>query len=265
MIANQDAGFVFFHIPKCAGLTVHRLFRQWDDFHGGFYGTRSHPDLNSYDGNHVPPAVLQEIFPDAFRHIAPLDKFAIIRNPQDRFRSAMAQRIRQYTPHDPERIGTAELEAEVARVMDYLPTVDRMPQREFAHFMRQSDFVELHGQRFIGNLYPISRAGEVIAEISDRLGVDCDPGTRYNVTRWRCGEGALDMIRSHGYIFRFVLPKSYISWMRRLLYSAMAINEMRSRHEMVFRSDPVQSFVERHYARDFALWAEATGDGTLKI
>lgn len=255
MIANQAANFAFLHIPKCAGLTIHGVFQDKDDFGGFFFGTRAHPLLGQYDGNHVPLGMLRDIFPCAFNHIMPLEKFAIIRDPRQRFVSALAQRLRMFTNYEPSKIRARDLERELANVMDCLSNSGPMLPRDFAHFMRQADFVEIDGLRVVENLFPIERTNALILEFSSRLGVDPPSTAHSNVTIWR-GSTLYNALRSLSFIYRRVLPEEQIQKGRKFLHRALSVSDVPPTLKHVLESETVQRFIEHHYAQDFELRAE---------
>lgn len=258
MLANRQALFAFIHVPKCAGTTIRSHFGNHDDFNFFFCGTKHHPRLGSYDGNHVPLTVLRDVFHNDFKYIASLDKFAIIRDPHERFRSCLAQRIRKFTDLDLRAMTRTALSDEVDKAINYMAGVDGMPKRSYAHFMRQSDFVELDGARFVENLYPIEETGALISEFRERLGVEIpnQAPRRKKTTDWRRTSRLEETIQAFGPVYRKLMPKSVVSATRQTLNRILASDTPPPILKGVFDTKSVRQFVETYYARDVALRAE---------
>ena len=254
MLCNQNAHFAFIHIPKCAGTTIHRLFGHFDDFENFFSGDREDPILGRYDGNHVPPKILREHFPEAFARIAPLEKYAIVREPFERFRSSMAQRIRQFTDYDVHSIQPRDLNFEIEKVSDQMMKSKFMPSREFVHFMRQSDFFELDNDRFVERIFPIENTTELIEELAKRLELRVDPHVRANSTKWNRSESLEGAIQIIGKFTRPLVPKYARNRMRELAYALFKSRKPSKEIFELFDTELTRQFVTEYYERDIEMW-----------
>jgi hypothetical protein len=256
MLANSKAEFVFFHIPKNAGTTIREQFRAYDDFDSRFDQTHEHPVLGTYDANHVPPAVLREVFPEDFAHILPLDKFAILRDPFERFESSLGQRIRMFSDKSPQELSPAEIEKELIGVIDYMTGLNGMPRRDFAHFMRQVDFVRLDGARFVDNLFTIDDTENVAIELAGRLDIEIEVNEPENSTNWSNKDRVVSTIQKARGVYRRVLPARTIRVIRKGIESLIPDNGPPPKYRKLFDTPMVHDFIEDYYADDIEMFSE---------
>lgn len=226
------------------------------DFESRFDGTQEHPDLGQYDGNHVPLDVLRDVFPDDFNTISKLDSFAIIRDPYDRFVSSLAQRVRMFTNRSVQEMSAQEMQNEVDTVIAYLEGHSGLLSRDYAHFQRQVDFVDLDGRHFVRHLFPIERTDAVVEEFGRRLGIEVRTGLKANYSRWNQTQRIIKSIRSARKIYRSLLPQSVIQAVRQMILTVLPDQQPPRKYETLFASETVRDFITQYYARDIDLRAE---------
>lgn len=96
MIISPRHGFVFVHVPKCAGTSVRTQIATCDSAHVALAQTGMHPVLGHIDYGHIPLSQLREHFPTHYDYLERLDAFAVIRDPLSRFGSSLRQLLWQY-------------------------------------------------------------------------------------------------------------------------------------------------------------------------
>src|SRR5215468_7000541 len=96
MIICDDRQFAFVHIPKCAGTSIRRALRQADTTGEAFFRIADHPVMGLVHLAHLTLADLAEHYPDTLAQIARYRSMAIVRDPVERFYSAVFQRLREF-------------------------------------------------------------------------------------------------------------------------------------------------------------------------
>lgn len=253
MIVCPDSGFFFMHIPKNGGSSVRDQIQAFDCFDGAFRGTKEHPALGLYDSGHVPLAMLKEHFSEAFNVISALDGYAILRDPIDRFASGLAQRFRMIHQRRPDKVSRAEVSAEIDLVIAELTQTDRPISRGFSFFVRQVEFVDLDGTRFVKNLFRLSDTGLLIRELGERLGKPLVEDFHSNKTvtfrhDWlaRPVIAAKDFIKSHA-------SARTADLLRRVALKALTTPSVSAISEQVEKSEELRSFIRDYYREDFEL------------
>lgn len=255
MITCPDAGFYFMHIPKNGGSSVRDQIQPFDIFDGQFLGTKTHPELGVYDSSHVTLTNLRQYFPEAFEQIAPLDGYAVLRHPLDRFCSALAQRFRQIHQRRPDEVTPDEVRIEVDSVITALQAAETGKfDKKFSHFLRQADFIELDDTRMVNQLYRISDIPHLIESLSDRLGTPLVKDFHSNKTvtfryNWMAGPvtAAKDLVKA-------TLPTATTDKLRRTAMSVLTKAKVQSIDDHVRHSSEILDFIQSHYQRDYALF-----------
>src|SRR5262249_37708599 len=143
MIISDNHRFVFVHVPKCAGTSVRRALREIDTSGGQFWRIGEHPEMGAVHFAHLTLVDLAQYYPEAFAKIRDYRSMAILRDPRDRFFSAVYQRLREFRLIGQSAITSAMVEAEAAAVRRYLEAAPERLDLEHVHFNRQCDFIEL--------------------------------------------------------------------------------------------------------------------------
>ena len=104
MIISDRHRFAFVHIPKCAGTSVRKALRPIDARDSIFDGMGTHPHMGMVNYAHFTLDDLSCHFPDQYRKVAEYRSVAIVRDPVDRFFSAIFQRLREFKGYEQSRI-----------------------------------------------------------------------------------------------------------------------------------------------------------------
>jgi len=257
MIICPTHRFLLVHIPKCAGTSVRLQLRDCDPEHIFLGRTGEHPELGLIDYAHIPLRHLRAHFPDEYAWFDRCDSFAILRDPLDRFGSAMRQVLWQYEQRPMTLIPQDELRDLTLRTLDELaPVIDNPPHR-FIFFTRQSDYVFDEGTRRIDHLVPMDMAGDLIGYFARRSGVALDEGRRSNQNvdlRVKGGVGRL----AYGLnaTLRRALPAGLHTRIKGAALKVLAKPQNAAESAGLLDIPDVQDFVTEHYAEDAVLFAE---------
>ena len=132
MILNQEYNLAYVHIPKCAGSTVKSQLRPIDQTQGRFERIEPHPVYGSLHTAHLPLWLLRALYPDDYEALRGCDAYTVVRDPFDRFQSALAQRIRQFHDRDPFELTPTELRKEINAVVRFLSDNPNDPRLEIS-------------------------------------------------------------------------------------------------------------------------------------
>ena len=175
MIVSKRSGFVFVHNPKCGGSVFRRAIEAEHDHPETFW----HPRTAAYFGitldyAHLRLWEVQALCPDVFERLGRLRAVVFVRNPLDRFISALHHHFRVYRPfvgvdalEGPERLALfrrfARDELSMARILaDY----------RYVHFSPQSWFCLLGTRQVVGTVIPMGAGLNPMAAARDVLGLD---------------------------------------------------------------------------------------------
>ena len=264
MLISKEHDFGFVHVPKCAGSTIRQQLRHLDDLGGRFYHTMTLPDLGMINGNHVLLEVLESHFPEVLEALRAVTSYAIIREPAERFRSAVAQYLRSHVAEPSELSKSQLLEATTGIVADLRVDV---AQRKIANtvFYRQADYIYLHGEKVVDHVYPMEDIAGLMHHLSAVHGLALQHDTVWNPTvtyRIPGSSGPLKRLKGAA---RRVLPTRGYAALRDLGVRTFTSRGVPRLEEVLSGSALVEEFVAEHYADDLALYqrirAEAEANG----
>lgn len=181
MIASREFGFCFLHIPKCGGMSVRRLIGRYDSLRGEFIAETDIIPGGIQQKAHLPPATIREFFPEVFQLICGLEKYAILRDPEARFVSALSQRARESHGMQLFTMSQDLLLRDLDRIREELSVRRSLPSYEFRFFIPQSEFARLDGEIFIERLVPLERMDDLVSHWGRLVGRTLDT-TRANQT-----------------------------------------------------------------------------------
>lgn len=248
MIVSHRNRFAFIHIPKCAGTALRaplEPLQEEPEFSQG--GARDHPLLGRVDIAHVPLATLAEHWPDVFAALRTYRLFAVLRDPVERFGSAMGQHAQMYRDQPIERMEKGELRALLGDVIERLDGAGAgLLPPELIHFQPQSDYVEWEGQRIVDNLYNVSQAGQALR---DMVQLVPDGILREARTLPEGNRGMIPRSRAAGLAWK---AAKRVPVLRHAAGSVL----LRQRQEALLpmlREERTASFLRDYYRADFAL------------
>ena len=250
MIISPKHEFVFVHIPKCAGTSVRHQLRQCDPDHIFLGRPGTHPVLGQIDYAHIPVAQLKEHFPDYFDYLIRFDAFALVRDPLERFGSALRQLMWQYEELPMTLIPAGELRDMALRQLDRVAAEVAAPSYQYIFFTRQSDYLFDGKTQVIDHVIPVSLVPELLDYFSQRTGVSLDRERRSNqnveLRFKRLGALAYSVNR----LARQALPAGLHSKVKGAALKLIARKESAAEASGILDLPELRAFVAEHYARD---------------
>lgn len=265
----------FVHIPKCAGKSVERglgpaaryPFAQMEaDFGIGHAEAvrmregegHDHPVHGRVSPGHLPLWFLKENCPRTWAAFEGALAFAILRDPRDRFISALLQRLMEFRGTGAIRADSPLVRDEAAAVCDWLSGRDRFCRLDYVHFTPQSHYVTLEGRRRVAMLFPMTRLDALRDWLQDKADLPFALGhdhSRRQPRRWM--EPLQPVARFAG---RRMMPPAlrrviHPFWVRSRLFDDAA-----RQYARVDLGPDVEAFVRDRYAADAALHRAALAE-----
>jgi hypothetical protein len=262
MIICPTQGFVFVHVPKCAGTTMRTQVKLCDPAHIALGEVHTHPTLGRIDYGHVPLTAMRTHFPEEYAAIRDLTSFAVLREPLPRFGSALRQTLWRYEKRPMTAIPPGEVRDLARRMLDELgqalsrPPSEVLPPR-FAFFARQADFLDDEGKRLVDHVLPTELVPDLISYLGRRCGVALDVGARHNQNvdlRLNKLGGPAFAVNS---VLRRTLPTALHGRIKGAALRLLATGKSAAETSGLLDLPEIRDFVAEHYARDAALHAEA--------
>lgn len=253
MIINRQRNFGFVHIPKCAGSTIRHQLRPFDDADGRFYRSIEHPVLGRINGNHIPLAVLAEHFPEDFAALTTVQAYAITRDPVARFRSSLAQWLRD-DGREPAETEPAAILSAAEAVVGYLESDPAIIDARHILFARQVDFTDLDGRRIVSGLYPLDRLGDFFDVLAKRHDLRLNRESVWNPTvTYKVPKAAAKGLKSAKDLARALLPTGAYAALRDLGVRLFTIRGAPGLDQALERSSRIGDFIAAYYHDDFRL------------
>lgn len=266
----KDFNLVFLHVPKTAGLSIKQAMEGWSDemfedvladmpghveldMQSPFRGYLDHPELGSMHMDHIPLPVLRTHFPTAYKTISRAELFAVLRNPEERFLSAISQHLREFKNVGASHI-TDDLIRETAREMiGKVGGRGIFVDRHDIHFAPQSWFVEDPQAPLPARLFAIDRMDVLARWLTARTGKPIDMTTR-NATVLPKSQ----FVPLHAVLTRLgkLVPRGLASKLRPLVLGLPMYRKSWSGSNFRFDSE-TRAFIADFYKRDFELYEAA--------
>ena len=257
MILSDRYAFVFVHIPKCAGTSVRAAVEPYHDADARFLKTvEEHPDLGPLDYRHMPLHILAQVDAEAFAKLGQYQSYALVRDPLQRFRSAMAQRAKMYLGDELAQMKDAQLTAEIDKTISYLMSEPSVIRPEFIHFARQSDFIMSGDQQLVENVFPVERVDLLGAALAHRIGLAELPVAKANETKVFRVPALKRVLKAGSAMTKRIMPKGAHDAIRLAARHRM-MKPVAQATPSAFLSDQVTNFVVEYYAQDARLHAQA--------
>lgn len=184
MIISHAKKFIFVHNPKCAGTAFRALVASHHDHAMQFWGI----DHKSYfqrdtDYAHLRLWELAVLYPEVMRYFETYNSVAFVRNPFQRFLSAISEHFKQYRPSENLLdCSAAKQLLIVENFIDAQLTTDRIhADFRYVHFSPQSWFLNLGMERKVKHVLPILDDGKFGRHGLDILGLPAAPLKPRNV------------------------------------------------------------------------------------
>jgi hypothetical protein len=252
MLISQRHRLGFIHIPKCGGTSIKHLFAEIDDTETRFAGQFDHPELGRVFLGHLPLWALRDHYPGLFEAMRGYRLFAICRDPHDRFESAISQRMQLLHRKRINDFSSPEVMDFTGKVIEKIKAQDRIVAADLCHFIPQSDFIFLDGQRIVGEVYPLAQINRLIPVLSVATGIAAATDFQANQTlnfRIKQSEGLLRRLSGRS---RKLLPMGLHSWAKRR--GKQLLTSGGNQYEGFSRREPdLSRFIQTYYAQDFRL------------
>jgi hypothetical protein len=260
MVICEKYGFVFVHIPKCAGTSIRQQIETVDPGNIVFGRVRAHPVLGKIDYGHIPLTQLRTHFPDAYDRLLRLDSFAICRDPLQRFVSSVRQTLWSYDRRPMTMIPKPELRRLTLGMIDELYRDIDDPPYKFAFFLRQSQFVYDGDRRIVRALYPIEEVPLVLDRLSRKIGRPLDTRRRSNQNIDLRFSGLAPFAYRLNEKLRRRLPQRLHVAIKDASLSLLARKPTATGNSELLEMPEVRQFVAEVYAGDAALYRQAIAE-----
>jgi Sulfotransferase family len=254
MIICPNQGFVFVHIPKCAGTSIRTQIIKCDPDYISLGRVQKHPVLGAIDYGHIPLAQLRESFPEYYSDLLKYTSYAIVRDPLERFGSALRQVLWQYEKRPMTLIPEAKIRDQTLRMLDSIALEIDAPSHRNIFFARQESFIYDGPDRIVDTLIPVSLVPDFISYLSGKTGTPMQSGVKANQNvelRFK-GLGKI-AYRVNGFL-RDRLPGDMHARIKDTALKVVATNRNAAEASGVLDMPEVQDFVTQHYARDIEIY-----------
>jgi hypothetical protein len=245
----------FIHIPKCAGTSIIEQLKSSENWQFN-QGLEQHSDLGLISPSHVPLKFLESHFPGIFRKVCEYNSFALVRDPYERFASAVFEKIETFDKISRIRVTTDHALSEAHKVMSWLVDRENFCEAEYIHFSKQFHYVNLGDRRIVREIYPIEAIGQFCDKLNYIAGTNINPDIKLNIN-YAPPKGSL---YSQLYRLRPLYKNFTTARFRQTIVKHFLLKKNSSRHPMYerFRDDPLlNAFVENYYKDDLILHASA--------
>ena len=252
-IVSRARGLAFLHIPKNAGTTVGEQLQAALPEDVVKLDHSASPEVGEFFADHPTLWQIEILAPDILQALGEADTIAIIREPNDRFRSALAEFIRTETGADPHKLEESDYNRLVDGVIQTITASRRWP-RAYNFFRPQRDYVELDGRRYANSLFPMHDLGRLGQHVQDTYGIAIDLDQHARQT-WTYGGGTKRLLSLVVPAAKRIVPARLYSSIKARL-KPMVAQPGNSLLEGIFQRPDVTEFVADFYKGDFALYKE---------
>lgn len=261
MIISPKHGFVFVHIPKCAGTSIRRQLGSCDEDAVSLAEAGSHPVLGRIDYGHVPLTTLRTHFPEHFAELRRLDAFAVVRDPLERFGSALRQSLWQFEKRPMTLIPHDELRELALRLLDDVAHGFGSLQPRYIFFSRQRDFILDGGEQVVKVLVPLDLVPDLLGYLSRRTGMEFDTGRRSNQNVELRYKGLGNLAYRANDILRRRLPAGLHEGIKRQALKVLAGKGSAAEASGILELPEVRAFVAEHYREDIDIYRRVSERG----
>ena len=274
MLLFPQADLAFLSIPKSAGQSVTPALRaalSWDPapsardlglpveeyVHCYEMGRGMvHPALGPIKAEHLPLRYWRDHFPHSWEAFRKTTGFVLVRAPRDRFFSAVLQRLGEFLDMKGLRADDPLVREEAARVCEWLAGKPHFHQPEYIHFTRQIDYVELDGERWVEQVFPLEQTGGAAQQwVCAHTGAEIDFAHTHARREPKSWAGKVQPLAR--FVGRTLLPKPLKRAIYPLWMNSGAFADASSRYRDIALDADVERFIADYYAADAALHAQA--------
>lgn len=160
MIISDTAKFVFIHNPKAGGMAFRTALAQYDTRCNAFFEWKTVGD-QQIDMAHITPYQLHRFYRDTFDQIRDYYRFGFVRNPYDRYLSAVSQHLKLSTRYIRKALlQQPDLFYSIARNMaEHVLDQHAIEQdHRLVHFRRQSNFFYFENKIWASKTFKLEEA-----------------------------------------------------------------------------------------------------------
>ncbi|WP_346911905.1 sulfotransferase family 2 domain-containing protein [uncultured Roseibium sp.] len=273
---SEQHQLMFVHIPKCAGTNIYQGLDGIADFPYALFARDlnktveeteallswrgfEHDVLGSIHQAHIPLKYLSEYFPSTYAAFAGATSFAILRNPRDRFISAIMQRLREFCDLGPTSIQENHVIEEGKNVCNWLDGKEVFCDLPYIHFTRQADYIDLEGERKVTKLFRLDQMDAWRSWMQDEFGISLgDMSYTHASLKPKGWFKQLNKVASPAYK---MLPQSVRKIVKPILAESPLFVKAASQYDKMHLGDDVEKFIGDFYAKDWALFdSQAVSD-----
>ena len=214
-----------------------------------------HPAMGRVRVEHLTLPFLRDHLPQTFAAFKAARTLVVLREPRSRFFSAVLQRLGEFQDMKNIRADDPVVTEEALRVCDWLDGRDAFPDMEYSHFTRQSDFVELDGERMVTALFPLSRTDVAEAWIAEGAGESVE--VEHTHARREPKPWAKPLQPVARFVGRNLIPGPIKRAIYPIWRASGAFEDASKRYQSIALDDRVEQFITSYFARDIELLAEA--------
>jgi len=257
MIISDEHRLAFVHIPKCAGVSVKQPLRAIDSTKGYFSRIGDHPVLGNIHYAHITLRDLADHFPDEWAKLNAYRSFAVVRDPGERFVSAMFQRLREFRGLNQSDITPPLIEEEAGEVIRYLESGPSRLDLEHVHFNRQIDYLDLAGVRLVDDIFAIEDMARLVAYLEAHTGIAVEEERQNRSTELKAGR-LQPVVRALKAPYFAMVPYAIRNRLRARMERAGLYGDV-AKQQMIRPGGRLAGFIAAYYADDARLHAAARG------
>ena len=253
-VISDEHRFAFLHIPKTAGTTVGRQLSVMLPSDPQFHKGSSHdPRVGAFWWSHLTLHEMAILAPDALDRVKRYRSVAVLRDPLDRFRSALSNYILNSHQKPPSRLSAAVVRETASQAIDACER-DELTALNLTLLKPQSRYVEQDGERVVTRLFDIASLPALAQYVECTTGASLDVASRQRVAE-NFKRGPLATLRYLRPVVRMVLPsettKKIAAGVKRMLRQ-----DRDTVIEDILASLRVQRLLDDFYGRDLDLYRE---------
>ncbi len=256
MIVSDQHKFAFVHIPKCAGTSVRKALRPIDETIGKFDQIAHHPEMGMIHYGHITLPDLEAHFPDYYAKLCRFRSVAIVRDPQDRFFSAVFQRLREFKGYQQSQITSSVVDSEARALVVHLEATTERLDLQHVHFNRQSDYVWNDNVRVVGRVFALHRLHDAAKYIEECTGVQLIAEDRENRTAELRFSALKPLAKTLRGPYAALVPLALRDRVRARLTRAGLYGDV-EKSQFAKSGSYLSGFLKDYYQQDFELFAAA--------
>lgn len=255
MIISRAKNFGFVHVPKCAGSTIRWPMKDEDDFDGFFFGSAPVADLGQVNLNHLPMAWLREYFPQAYSALQDVESYSIVRDPMDRFISAVAQRARALEK-DPGSLRRKDILGLTEESIAYVRSLEGFPDAKRIYFAPQHSFIFAGKEQGVTHIWPVERMPQLLNRLETNHQIVLKRNQTWNPTVTYRQSWMAAPLKNLKDVAKKSLPTRQYAFLRDAAVRVFTTKGAPLLEDTIRNDNKISAFVKDYYAQDAELHRE---------